>query len=113
MSTIRRLSTALEISPGRLIDELPAPPSLDRHEMDIVARQAIQPWATQNAAHPLARQLGRVIQNQVAAATGRPSPLKREGQKVITKLRARLGKKTWEALLRRVDKYLANQMKDD
>jgi transcriptional regulator with XRE-family HTH domain len=107
LSTIRRLSTALEIPPGHLIDELPPPLSLDRHELDAIARQAIQAGAPQRAKHPTARQLGRVIQNQVAAVTGRPPSRIRSGQKVTTKLRARLGKETWAALVRRVDKHLA------
>ncbi len=75
LSIVFRLAAALEISPGKLIDEIPSVASLDRFKMDALARKFI-----------------------------RKDRRSRVGEQALRKLRIQLGEDQWKAFLKRVQK---------
>jgi transcriptional regulator with XRE-family HTH domain len=113
LSALRRLALALEITVGQLVEELPPEKSLGRDEMDRLARGALRPGTQEAHAQSGTRVLALlnrerrqalglyVPRNQGAPATPGPHA---SGVNASRWLRASLGEKQWNALLRRIDK---------
>lgn len=109
LSSLRRLAEALDISTGRLIDEAPPHRRLNRHEIDALARGALQPGKSSSQNQAEIRSLARVVKNRRRALglykprkSGRPE--ESSGKHSVRWLKARLGENQWNALLRRMDK---------
>jgi len=119
LSSLRRLALALGVSVGQLIDELPEERILRRDEMDRLARGAWRPGTQEALAQPETRVLARMIRDrrralgiytpkrQVASTPAYASAINASRW-----LRASLGEKQWDALLRRIDK-LASTARDE
>ena len=107
LSTIERLAGGLGITSGTLLDERPPQSAWSRHQIDTLVRQAIQkksPGAGRENHLPRAL---RVIAAQKLAAAGRPvTSHGRTGERLVKQLRADLGPQLWEAVIRRLDKYV-------
>lgn len=76
LSLVVRLAAALDLSPGKLIDEMPPALSLDRHKMDAMARDFL-----------------------------RRDRKTRIGEHALRKLRVQLGEDQFQAFMRRVQKH--------
>jgi transcriptional regulator with XRE-family HTH domain len=119
LSAIRRLAVGLNIGPGKLIEELPPERTLSRQEMDQLARGAWRPGTAEARERPEIRVLASMIQERRKALGSRSRISKRRASSRKTAsinasrwLRASLGDKQWDALLRRIDK-LALAAEDD
>jgi transcriptional regulator with XRE-family HTH domain len=112
LSAIRRLAAALNVLPGKLIEELPPERTLSRDEMDRLARGAWHPGTTEARGLPETRVLALLIQERREALGRRiarnerhmPPRPKPSAVNASRWLRASLGEKQWSALLRRIDK---------
>jgi transcriptional regulator with XRE-family HTH domain len=107
LSTIQRLAAGLGISAGKLLDQRPPQASWNRHRIDALVREALSgaPIASGSRKH-LTNAL-RVVASGKLAAAGHPVSLRgRNGERLIKQLRADLGPKLWEAVIRRLDKLL-------
>jgi transcriptional regulator with XRE-family HTH domain len=116
LSVVRRLAAALGISIGQLTDEAPPERSLSREEMDRLARGALHPGTREAQSLPETRVLARLI-GERRKALGFWVPRKKPDQSsahgspgsvhASLWLRASLGERQWNALLRRIDKLAA------
>ena len=120
LSALRRLAVALEIGVGQLIETLPPERPLDRMELDRLARGALRPGTREARQLPETRVLAAMIRERREAlgfhvpkrrASRRPSrrasrrPSRRASAVNAARwLRASLGERQWNALLRRIDK---------
>jgi len=115
LSTLRRLTAALNLSIGKLLDESPPYPAMDREALDKLARAVFHPGAKEYRAFPEARILSRAFQEKRAAlGLYRPrksngNPKEEAGEFAFRRLRAKLGEEVWQSLLRRIDKHAASQ----
>ena len=116
LSVVRRLSAALDISIGQLTEDVPPSRSLSREVMDRLARGALHPGTREARSLPETRVLALMIQERrkalgfsVPRKKPRPASLRRRpsGVNASRWLRASLGEKQWNALLRRIDKVAA------
>jgi transcriptional regulator with XRE-family HTH domain len=112
LSVLRRLAVALGVTIGQMIEEMPQERILSREEMDRMARGALRPGTREARALPETRILASLIRDRrralglrkerkknIAASGGLAS-----GVNASRWLRASLGEKQWDALLRRIDK---------
>jgi transcriptional regulator with XRE-family HTH domain len=113
LSSLRRLAVALEINVGQLIEELPPENTLSRAEIDQLARGAWRPGTQEAHAQPGTRVLALMNRERREALGLYVSKRKRipagEGShapavNAARWLRASLGEKQWDAVLRRIDK---------
>ena len=120
LSTLRRLAAALGISVGPLLDEAPPRRELGREELDQLARAVYHPGAKSNRSLPHLRVLAQAFRERRAALglyrprkskSSRPKPSGSRGGFALRRVRAVLGEKTWHALLQRIDKHAAFQVK--
>lgn len=117
LSVLMKLASALQISVGTLLEELPKTPEPTPDELDTLARAVYHPGKEAVRHRPHVRTLARLYQDRRAAlGLYRPRKLpntssknRRAGHQTVRKLRATLGEKTWAALLRRIDKHAAFQ----
>jgi transcriptional regulator with XRE-family HTH domain len=113
LSSLRRLAVALEIKVGQLIEELPPENTLSRVAIDRLARGAWRPGTQEAHAQPGTRvlalmnrerrkALGRYVskRKRIPALDVSPVPAVNSARW----LRASLGEKQWNAVLRRIDK---------
>lgn len=108
LRTLRRLSSALDVTVGALMEKPPSPPSLDRHGLDRVARAALKMERPAVRFLPLVRRVSRIIEPMLAARDGRPiPPAAAAGERAVRNLRAELGEELWLALLRRIEKHIS------
>ena len=114
LSAIRRLALALDLGLGKLVEELPPERTLSRDEMDQLARGAWRPGTAKARELPETRILASMIQERrkalgrTSATITRRQPGAKTAQVNASRwLRASLGQKQWEALLRRIDKLAA------
>jgi transcriptional regulator with XRE-family HTH domain len=120
LSVLRRLAVALNIGLGQLIEELPPEKTLNRHQIDRLARAALRPGTEEARSLPEARVLAGMFRERRKAlglhvrkrkrASSIPSEASGDalGVNASRWLRAALGEKQWDALLRRIDKLAAN-----
>ena len=116
LSAVRRLSAAMDIGIGQLTEELPAARFLSREVMDRLARGALHPGTREARSFPETRVLALMIRER-RKALGLSVPRKKSKSPSVSShasgvnasrwLRASLGEKQWEALLRRIDKVAA------
>jgi transcriptional regulator with XRE-family HTH domain len=115
LSSLRRLALALQISVGELIDKLPPEQELSRDALDQLARGALRPGTREARKQKGARALA-LMNRERRRALGFYSPRARGARKPPDPssglnssrwLRASLGEKQWNALLRRIDKLAA------
>lgn len=117
LSVLMKLASALKVSVGTLLEELPKTPEPTSDELDTLARGVYHPGQAGVRNHPHIRTLARLFQDRRAALglyrprKGSCSRSQRQGagHQSVRKLRAALGEKTWAALLRRIDKHAAFQ----
>ena len=114
LSCLRRLAVALDIKVGQLVDELPPERTLSRDEIDRWARGALRPGTREAAAQKGTRILALMNRDRRKAlgyyVPKKTSPLPetpRSAENAGRWLRASLGEKQWDALLRRIDKLAA------
>src|SRR5437773_2589760 len=113
LSALRRLALALEINVGQLIEELPAEQTLSKDEMDRLARGALRPGTQEAHAQPGTRVLALMNRDRrkalglyIAKRKRVPATQGPHAGAVNASrwLRASLGEKQWNAVLRRIDK---------
>jgi transcriptional regulator with XRE-family HTH domain len=105
LSTVRRLAQALEVSVGKLLDELPSSSGWNRHRIDALVRRALQPAPGRDRSRM--EEALRVVAAHKLKAAGQAVRLNgRNGQRLSKQLRADLGPKLWNAVIRRLDKHL-------
>jgi transcriptional regulator with XRE-family HTH domain len=115
LSCLRRLSVALSVRVGQLIEELPAERTLSRDEIDRLARGALRPGGGDPETRRIVRILARVNRERRKALglyvprKGSAAASRAESTAVNAArwLRASLGEKQWIALLKRIDKLAA------
>lgn len=112
LSVLRRLAAALDIGVGQLIDELPPERTLSREEIDCLARGALRPGTREARLTPETRVLASLIHER-RKALGLHAPRQNRTRKAPAQavsihaarwLRASLGERQWNALLRRIEK---------
>jgi transcriptional regulator with XRE-family HTH domain len=115
LSCLRQLALALGIKVGQLIEELPQEHLLSREEIDQLARGALRPGTRDARAQKGTRVLA-LMNKERRKALGFFIPKKTATPKATTHsaavnsarwMRASLGEKQWNALLRRIDKLAA------
>ena len=104
---------ALNVGIGQLIEELPPERPLSRDQMDQLARGALRPGTREARSLPETRVLALMINERRKALGLRVSRKKGKFLPALSAspavnasrwLRASLGEKQWNALLRRIDK---------
>jgi transcriptional regulator with XRE-family HTH domain len=119
LSSLRRLAQAMEIQVGRLIDELPPEKTLSREQLDRLARGALRPGTTEAHAAPETRVLARLIRERrkalgfyvprtKQASSRSEAHVQAPAVNASRWLRAALGERQWDALLRRIDKLASS-----
>jgi transcriptional regulator with XRE-family HTH domain len=113
LSAIRQIAVALNVGIGQLIEELPPERPLSRDQMDQLARGALRPGTREARSLPETRVLASMINERRKALGLRVSRKNGESLPALGPtpavnasrwLRASLGEKQWNALLRRIDK---------
>ena len=104
--TLLRLATALEVTPGTLLDGAPPRPSLTRHELDAVARAVVTggrdlPPAHRRLADACAAAMRPTLEACATAGAGRARRRGRESVLAATQL---YGKEQVNMILERVDR---------
>jgi len=104
LSTLRRLSEALHITVGQLVEKAPPRKSWTRHRIEALIRRAMDGkggLSADSVAHRL-----RIVASPKLAAVGRPVSLHgRTGKHLVKRLRAELGPEVWKTVVRRLDKH--------
>ena len=116
LSCLRQLALALDLRIGQLVEELPHETSLSRDDIDRLARGALRP-GTREAQTQKGTRVLALLNRERRKALGLYVPKKKAAAKPTTYasavnsarwLRASLGEKQWDALLRRIDKLAAS-----
>jgi len=106
LSTIRRLAVALDVLPGRLLDESPRALTWDRHRIDAFVRQALSNPARAPAEESrMAWALHHIAKGRLEASGRFKSRRRGTGERAMKQLKADLGAPLWNAVLRRLDKH--------
>jgi len=116
LSLVRRMAVALDISVGDLVENRPVPPLFSREKLDHLAREALRPHVRSLQNNPMVRSLSRALQKRRAAlgcyqprgqAQEKRSAINYRGINVFRRVRAELGERQYQALLKRIDKHAA------
>ncbi len=117
LSSLRRLALALDVTVGQLVEELPPQQPLSREEMDRLARGALHPGTRDAHSHNGTRVLA-LMNRERRKALGFYTPRKKtslnpgphsSAVNAARWLRASLGEKQWNAILRRIDKLATSE----
>ena len=104
LSTLRRLSRALHISVGDLLEKRPLQEPWSRHRIDALVRRAMK-GKEQPGVDSIVDRLRIVVAPKLAAGGSPVSRHGRTGKHLLKQLRAELGPDVWEAIVRRLDKH--------
>ncbi|MFN0117770.1 MAG: helix-turn-helix domain-containing protein [Elusimicrobiota bacterium] len=110
LSLVRRIAISLGITLVQLLETLPPHQTLSNAELDLAARQALQPGLVSDSTPPYVGALSRLLKDRRAAIHARKSNNRKKrnpntGIHALRRLRADLGEQQWQALLQRVDKH--------
>ena len=107
LSTLRRIAVALELSPGKLVDERPPSSGWNRHRIDALVRSAATLGRRGRRGRGRWGEGLRIVAASRLAAAGQSVSLRgRTGERLIKQLQADLGPRAWAAVVRRLDKLL-------